>query len=74
MKRIEFDFQKLKGRITEKFNHQEAFAKKVGIAIPSLSNKLNNKSQFSQSEIARAYKLLDIPVDEIDEYFFKEKV
>lgn len=73
MERIEFDFSKLKGRIKEKLNTQENFAKELNISVPSLIKKLNNKSQFTQTEINRARTILDIRNEELDIYFFSEK-
>ena len=73
MERIEFDFSKLKGRIKEKLNTQENFAKELNISVPSLIKKLNNKSQFTQTEINRARTILDICNEELDIYFFSEK-
>lgn len=74
MERVEFDFSKLKGRIKEKLNTQENFAKEMNISIPSLIKKINNKSQFTQTEINKARIILDISNSELSEYFFKEKV
>lgn len=73
MKRTEFDFNKLKGRIKEKVNTQENFAKELNISVPSLIKKLNNKSQFTQTEINKARTILDIPDNDLNIYFFSEK-
>lgn len=73
MKRIAFDFSKLKGRIKEKFDTQERFAAELGVSVPALIKKLNNKSQFNQSEIDKSRILLEIPNDELDQYFFSKK-
>lgn len=73
MKRTEFDFSKLKGRIKEKVNTQEKFAKELNISVPSLIKKLNNKSQFTQTEINKARTILDIPNADLNIYFFSEK-
>ncbi len=73
MERTEFDFNKLKGRIKEKLNTQENFAKEMNISVPSLIKKLNNKSQFTQTEINKARIILDISDVELNKYFFSEK-
>lgn len=73
MKRIEFDFSKLKGRIKEKFDTQERFAAELGVSVPALIKKLNNKSQFNQSEIDKSRILLEISNDELDQYFFSKR-
>lgn len=73
MERAEFDFNKLKGRIKEKVNTQEKFAIELGISVPSLIKKLNNKSQFTQTEISKARTILDIEDKDLNIYFFSEK-
>jgi len=68
-----FDYAKLRGKIKEIFDTQAAFAKEMGISNTSLSEKLNNKVEFTQKEIERAIELLQIPKDEIPIYFFTIK-
>ena len=67
-----FDFSKLRGRIREKLKLESIFADKISISQASLSSKFNNKSDFTASQIARAVEpdVLDIPTNEIGEYFF----
>lgn len=65
-----FNFQKLKGRIVEKFDTLTAFAKALGMSDQNLSGKLKNKIRFSHIEIFDSIKLLDIPNNEIYSYFF----
>ena len=74
MANVAFDYSKLKGRIIEKFGTMQAFSKNVKISSQSLSYKLNNKVDWRQSEITKAMKLLEIPFDEVDIYFFNENV
>ena len=69
-----FDYSKLKGRIKEKGFTQEEIAKNVNKDKSTISLKLNNQSVFMQDEIAIIINLLDIPKEEIKEYFFTEKV
>ncbi len=71
-----FDFSKLRGRIKEKLGSEANFAEKIQISPASLSSKFNNRSDFSASEISRASDedVLDIPINEIGEYFFKKKL
>ena len=73
---MEYDFSKLRGRIKEKLKSEAKFAKKINISPASLSSKFNNRSDFSSQEISRAiYKdVLDIPIEEIGEYFFTKKL
>ena len=69
---MQFDFSKLRGRIKEKVGSEAKFAKKIGISSASLSAKFNNRTDFSTGEISRAAEkdVLDIPKDEIGNYFF----
>lgn len=69
-----FDFSKLKGKIKEVFETQNIFAEKIGINESTLSNKLNNKAEFSTIEIVKACFLLHIDFCEVNEYFFNLKV
>lgn len=73
---MEYDFDKVRGRIREKLGSEAKFAEKLGISTASLSSKFNNRSDFSSSEISRATDedVLDITVEEIGEYFFKKKL
>ena len=69
-----YNYQKLLGRIVEIYGTQHEFAKAMGLSEHSLSVKLNNKTNFKQSEITRACKLLNIAPREISDYFFIPKV
>lgn len=71
---MSFEYGKLRGRIREVFNTQEAFAEAIGMSSASISAKLNNKVEWSQREIDRAVEVLDIPKEEIPVYFFTSKV
>lgn len=69
-----FDYNRLRGRIVEKFGTQIIFARKLGVSQRTLSLKLNNKVYFSQDEITKCSDLLEIPSSEIQDYFFEKKV
>lgn len=69
-----FNYDKLKGKIVEKYGTQRMFAKALQVSEKTLSLKLNNKIFFSQDEITKASELLGIRLDEIQIYFFKKKV
>jgi transcriptional regulator with XRE-family HTH domain len=71
---VAFNYDKLRGRIVEKFGTQGRLAKALGVSERTLSLKLNNKIFFSQDEITKISKLLNITLDEIQDYFFKPKV
>ena len=65
-----FDYSKLRGKIKEKFNTQENFAKTLGISSVSLSAKLNNRVEFTQLEIGKICEALEIPKENISSFFF----
>lgn len=69
-----FNYSKLRGKIREVFNTQEDFAKAMELSNTSISLKLNNKSEWSQQEINRAVRILEIADDEISVYFFTLEV
>ncbi len=74
MKKILFDYSKLKGRITEKCGSQKVFAKLMGLSEASLTSKLRGYTFFKQNEIQKAIKILEIQRGEVADYFFTEKV
>ena len=65
-----YTYNKLRGRIVEKYGTQEEFARKLGISKNSLSKKMNGKSGFSQADVNKWSDLLSINTDEIGLYFF----
>lgn len=69
-----FNYNKLRGRIIEKYNKLSSFAMALGISNTALSFRLGNKVFFSQSEITRIVELLEIPIEEIHYYFFDVEV
>lgn len=68
-----FNYNKLRGVITEKCRTQTAFAQAMGRSHASISDKLNNKVQWTQAEIFKACEVLGIPENEITIYFFTPK-
>ncbi|MBQ7030795.1 MAG: DUF739 family protein [Bacilli bacterium] len=76
MKKIKYDYNKLKGRIREYYGTQENFAASINISTTSLNNKLNDKKKnnFTQDEIFYSILRLNIQPYEVAEIFFKEKV
>lgn len=71
---MSMDYSKLKGRIVEKYQTQGNFANEINLSERSLSLKLNGVIDWKQTEIVKAVELLGIPMQEIDQYFFKTKV
>lgn len=69
---MEFDFNRLKGRMREKGFSQKNLAKSIGIAESTLNQKLNNKLDFGLNEAFMICGILDIqdPTD----YFFNQKL
>lgn len=73
MKKVEFDFSRLLGRIKVFGYIQEDLATFIGIAPGTLNAKLNNKANFTAPEIEGICKMLCIPKGEIGIYFFYTK-
>lgn len=71
---MNFNYAKLRGKIREIYGTEYKFAQAMGIPKNSLSKRLNNKIEFSQSEIKKAAELLHIPPEEIILYFFTPQV
>ena len=69
-----FDYSKLSGKIREVFGTQRKFATAIEVGYVALSQKLNNKSEFSQREISKSCDALGILQSEIPTYFFTPKV
>lgn len=67
---MKFNYNKLLGLMKEKQITQLELAKKLGIATPTLSLKLNNKARFKQSEIVTICDILGIDGGSIGSYFF----
>lgn len=65
-----FEYNKLRGRIVEKYRTLAHFAEVVGVSEVSMYNKIAGKTRFSQADIIRWCELLDIERDEIGSYFF----
>ena len=74
MERIIFDYSRLKGRIKEKCDTQRRFADCLDIAEATLTAKLAGSTYFSQSEILRSMKILDIEPGAVSDYFFTARV
>ena len=62
--------RKLRGRIREYYETQEAFAKALEMSPATLSKKLSGKTEWDRQEIEEACILLCIPIEEIALYFF----
>ncbi len=71
---MNFNYNKLKGSIREKYGKQEDFAAAMGIGLSTLNLKLNNKAEWTQEEMMVAMNLLETPLTEIQDYFFSQLV
>lgn len=71
---MSYDYNKLRGKIKEVCGTQFIFSEKLGIGRVSLSQRLNNRLEFSQDEMLRACDILGIDRQDIPIYFFTLKV
>ena len=71
---MDYDYSKLKGKIREVYGTDAAFAEAMEIGRVSLSQKLNNKSEWAQDEMEKAMELLHIPRTSVRAYFFTHLV
>ncbi|MCX4364569.1 MAG: DUF739 family protein [Bacilli bacterium] len=71
-----YDYSKLKGRVIEKLGSLKKYAEMLSLSDTALSNKLKNKTAFSQDEILKSMDkdVLDIPETDVSLYFFTQKV
>ncbi|QUB95608.1 DUF739 family protein [Leptotrichia sp. oral taxon 218] len=67
---MKFNNSKLRGKIRENFGSEYAFGEALGMALSTLSGKLNNKSEFTRSEILSIVKLLNLKKEEVYDVFF----
>lgn len=66
------EYSKLRGRITEVFGTQKAFATAMKMSECTLCFKLSGKAEWKRKEIIKALRLLNIPREEAHLYFFAE--
>lgn len=65
-----YKYDKLRGRIVEKYGTQGNFAEILGISKNSMSKKMNCETGFSQEDMIIWSNLLDIKKEEYGTYFF----
>lgn len=68
------DYKKLKLKIKEVFDTQEAFAKAMDMSKTALNQRLNGSVEWKLSEVAKSCDLLHIPLTDTHLYFFTPKV
>lgn len=61
---------KLQARIIEKYGTQAAFAEALGMDKTTLSRLISEGREWKGSKMMKAIELLNIPNNEIDDYFF----
>lgn len=74
MEKIIFDNSKLNGRVREYFGTQKLFGESLDLSEPSVNKKLNNKVDFTRSEIFESIQRLNLKPEEVVDIFFKQKV
>ena len=74
VKLVSFSYDKLRGKIREVFGTQDRFAEALGMSKSTLSQKLNNSSEFTQQEMMDSMRLLKQSLTQLDEYFFTPEV
>ena len=69
---IKYSSGKLRGKMREVCGTEKECAKVWKISATALSLKLNNKSDWSRSEIEEIMRILSIKRKEIIDYFFEK--
>jgi len=70
---LDFDYSKLRGRIVERNGTITRFCQENKLSMQNFSKKLNNVAHFSIEDAIDISKRLEIPDEEIANYFFVEK-
>lgn len=65
-------YGKLRERIRCRFKTIGDFASAIGMSRSAVSQKINGNSDWSRSEIESVCKSLDIPIEQVGDYFFYE--
>lgn len=65
-----YDYSKLLGAMREKGITQEVLSQRIGLNSTTLNQKLKNNSQFKQGEMYDILDCLDLPLSDIEKYFF----
>ena len=72
--RNSFNYGKLRGRIIERYGTYAKYAAALKTSSATLSSKLNNHSEFSQSDIIKSMPLLAINAEDICDFYFCSRV
>ncbi len=65
-----FNYSKLRGKIVEKYGTIKAISEKSEIRGELFTDAFKGRRTFTQAEIYRLCELLEIPDDQIADYFF----
>lgn len=68
---ITFNYDKLTGKIIEKYKTRENFATQIPMSVPTLINKLSGKVDFKNKEVFKICELLDIPLEQMQYFFYQ---
>ena len=68
------DYSLFRGRIKEKLKNEYVLAEKLNCSKATLSKKLNDEVDFTQTEIENVCTILEIERIDISSYFFTSKV
>lgn len=71
---MKYNYGRLVERIKDKKKTQKELSKSINIGRTSLNQRLNNKSEFNQSEITKIMQELEIDIKDVAIYFFEQKV
>lgn len=67
-------YNKLKGRIIEKYGSQGKFAEALKMSENTVSRKMQDKVEFSKDDMVKWAELLDIDSSEFWDYFFADRL
>lgn len=65
---------KLEARIVEKFGTQKAFAQAIGASRSAVCRYIKEGHDWRGSTLIKAIRVLEIPQEEIEAYFFEPRV
>ena len=71
---MEFNYDKLSGKIVEVFGTRYRFAAEMGWSDRTLSLKMSSSRPWKQTDICKAIKLLKLTEADIPTYFFTRNV
>lgn len=70
---MNYDYSELRGKIYARYRSQTRFARELGVSTGTLSLRLDSIQPFTVPEIEKSVELLQIPREQILDYFFKHK-